>query len=105
MPFSARKMLRSLNTHFTKIRVGDSAAYFVEERPDTATPEQLVYGALRRALTNRDIEKLALCKQCCRLFYRRKSLKRKFCSDHCQWTWHNHSEKRKEHYLDGKWYR
>ena len=102
-PISGKKMLRSLNTHFTKIRIGKNAAYFVEELPDTATPEQLIYGVLRRSLKNDDIARLELCEHCQKLFYR-KSLKRNFCSDTCRITFHNHSDKRKQHYIKGKWY-
>jgi len=87
-----------------KLIFGEQVLFLEKSFRADATPEQLVYGVLRRALESGDIKRLALCEQCQRLFYR-GSLKRKFCSDPCQWTYHNRSEKRKKHYIKGKWYR
>ena len=62
-----------------RIQLAGKAAYFVEERPDSATAEQIVFGHhLRRALESGEINYLALCKRCARLFFR-KSLKGELC--------------------------
>jgi hypothetical protein len=76
---------------------------FVRRAIIGATAEELVYGVLRRALESKDIERLALCEQCGKLFYRGKSLKRSFCSNQCRWDFHNRSERRKRQRIGGVW--
>lgn len=75
----------SLNAHLTKVRLSDRHAWFIEEQPDTVTPEQRVYRLLRETLKSGEIDRFALCKSkdCQQLFFR-KSLKGVFCSDHCR---------------------
>jgi hypothetical protein len=85
-----------------KIRVGNRVLTFKKGFRADATPEQLIYGVLRRSLESGDIARLALCEQCQKLFYR-QSLKRDFCSDACRWTFHNHSPARKRQRISNHW--
>lgn len=85
-----------------QVRIGETDAYLETTLPNSATPEQVVYGLLLRALESGDIHHLTLCQRCGNIFYRKS--KGKFCRDECRWNYNNHSPERKQRYLKGKWY-
>jgi len=84
-----------LNSDVKEVRIGQNKAWVETIFPNDATPEELVYGVLRRALNSGDIKHLELCQTCGKLFYR-KSLKGKFCSNDCRWTSFNHRDGRED---------
>lgn len=75
------------------IRLGNRDVLLETTHSNAATPEELVYGVIRRALESGDIKNLALCQQCEKLFYR-DSTKGKFCSDDCHNAHFNNLEDR-----------
>jgi hypothetical protein len=90
---SQKSLTQDLYTTAKTLRVGDCDVLLETTHSNAASPEELIYGIVRRALESGDIKNLALCHQCEKLFYR-KSAKGKFCTDGCHDTHFNNLEDR-----------